>query len=151
MPTPFPLRDRSDRCPGGLRPWRAGDGLLVRLRLIGGRVSSTALGSLVAVTEEFGDAHVYLTARANLEVRGLPGTEQLGTRGVEYVPSSASCVLARLGEGAHGALRARRIALRRRHVPGARRRLARIAVRPHAATGQLFAALDCLLLLQPTA
>lgn len=66
-------RTRSDRCPGVLRPWRAEDGLLVRLRLIGGRVTSAALHAVLAVAEEYGDGRVQLTGRANLQVRGLPG------------------------------------------------------------------------------
>ncbi len=68
-------RTRSDRCPGALRPWRAADGLLARLRLIGGRLPSASLRALLAVAEEYGDGRVYLTARANLQVRGLPGTD----------------------------------------------------------------------------
>ena len=31
-------RTRGDLCPGALRPWPADDGLLIRLRLIGGAV-----------------------------------------------------------------------------------------------------------------
>ena len=54
-------RKRSDRCPGALRPWPAEDGLLVRLRLIGGRISATSLRSLMSVAEEFGDGRVHLT------------------------------------------------------------------------------------------
>lgn len=66
-------RTRRDRCPGVLRPWPADDGLLVRLRLIGGRVPSAALCSLAAVAQEHGDGRVHVTVRANLQVRGLPG------------------------------------------------------------------------------
>jgi sulfite reductase beta subunit-like hemoprotein len=65
-------RDRTDRCPGIYRPWPAEDGGLVRLRLAGGRLSSRALVDLVGVAEKFADAHVHLTARANLQLRALP-------------------------------------------------------------------------------
>lgn len=68
-------RTRADWCPGALRPWQAADGLLVRLRLIGGRAPATALRSLVDVAEEYGDGRVHTTSRANLQVRALPGSE----------------------------------------------------------------------------
>ena len=67
------VRDRPDRCPGALRPWPAEDGLLVRLRLIGGRVNAASLLSLAELAERFGDGRVRVTGRANLQVRGLPG------------------------------------------------------------------------------
>ncbi|MHA6512498.1 nitrite reductase [Tessaracoccus sp. Z1128] len=67
------LRDRRDRCPGALRPWPADDGLLVRLRLIGGRVATRSLVALAAVAERFGDGRVRVTGRANLQVRAFPG------------------------------------------------------------------------------
>lgn len=68
------IRTRSDRCPGALRPWEADDGLLVRLRLIGGQVGAGSLRALVAVAERYGDGRVHLTGRANLQLRGLPGS-----------------------------------------------------------------------------
>lgn len=66
-------RVRADRCPGVLRPWPADDGLLVRLRLIGGRLPATSLARLLEVSAEFADGAVHLTKRANLQIRGLPG------------------------------------------------------------------------------
>jgi len=66
-------RHRSDRCPGALRPWPAEDGLLVRLRLIGGNISATELVALADAAEQLGDGRVHLTSRANLQVRAFPG------------------------------------------------------------------------------
>lgn len=71
----MPTRTRPDRCPGALRPWPAEDGLLVRLRLVGGRITRAELADLVAVAEEYGDGRVHLTGRANLQLRGLPGAD----------------------------------------------------------------------------
>jgi precorrin-3B synthase len=68
-------RTRRDRCPGALRPWPAQDGLLVRLRLIGGRVASPALRALAVAAEKFGDGRVHVTVRANLQVRAFPGRD----------------------------------------------------------------------------
>ncbi|WP_197379325.1 nitrite reductase [Mycolicibacterium mengxianglii] len=67
-------RTRADLCPGVHRPWRADDGLLVRLRLVGGRLPVSALRRLLDVSERFSDGCIHLTARANLQVRGLPGS-----------------------------------------------------------------------------
>lgn len=55
-----------------LRPWPADDGLLVRLRLVGGRVRSAQLRALIDVAESFGDGRIHVTSRANLQVRGFP-------------------------------------------------------------------------------
>jgi precorrin-3B synthase len=49
--------------------------MLVRLRLIGGRLPAAALLALLEAAERFGDGRVHLTNRANLQVRGFPGTE----------------------------------------------------------------------------
>ncbi len=67
-------RTRPDRCPGVLRPWPADDGALVRIRVPGGRLPSGSLLALAAVAEEYGDARVRVTRRANLQLRGLPLT-----------------------------------------------------------------------------
>lgn len=67
-------RTRADMCPGALRPWPADDGLLVRLRLVGGRLPITSLRRLVEVSGQHADGSIHLTARANLQIRGLPGT-----------------------------------------------------------------------------
>ena len=73
-------RIRPDRCPGALRPWPAHDGLLVRLRLPGGRVRPDQLRALSQVAQRYGDGQVHVTTRANLQLRAmpaLPGSETL--------------------------------------------------------------------------
>jgi len=65
-------RTRADRCPGVLRPWPADDGALVRIRVPGGQLRSSALVALTAVAEEYGDGRVRVTRRANLQLRALP-------------------------------------------------------------------------------
>jgi len=76
-------RTRGDLCPGVLRPWPAEDGGLVRLRLIGGGISVEQLAALSQVSATYGDGNVHLTARANLQVRGLPLAD--GCLGAEVV------------------------------------------------------------------
>ena len=66
-------RTRADMCPGVWRPWQADDGLLVRIRLMGGLLPTAALQRLSEVSQHYGDGRVYLTRRANLQLRGLPG------------------------------------------------------------------------------
>ncbi|WP_017600149.1 hypothetical protein [Nocardiopsis lucentensis] len=74
MDSPSPsLRTRRDRCPGALRPWPADDGLLVRLRLVGGRFPARSLLALAAVAAEYGDGRIHVTGRANVQLRALPG------------------------------------------------------------------------------
>lgn len=70
---PSTVRTRPDRCPGVLRPWPADDGLLVRLRLVGGLLPARSLRALAAVAEEYGDGRIHVTGRANLQLRALPG------------------------------------------------------------------------------
>ncbi len=54
-----------------LRPWIAGDGALVRLRLVGGLLPTAALRSLLVIAEEHADGTVQLTKRGNLQLRGI--------------------------------------------------------------------------------
>jgi precorrin-3B synthase len=54
-----------------LRPWIADDGALVRLRLIGGALPTQALADLMLIAGDHADGHLYLTKRANIQLRGL--------------------------------------------------------------------------------
>lgn len=69
--TAQPTRSYRDRCPGVLRPWIADDGALVRLRLIGGRLTANALLQLTECAADFGDGNLYVTGRANVQIRGI--------------------------------------------------------------------------------
>lgn len=55
-----------------LRPWRADDGALVRVRLAGGHLPARALAGLAQVAQDHGDGQIHLTRRANLQLRALP-------------------------------------------------------------------------------
>jgi precorrin-3B synthase len=50
---------------------QTGDGLLARLRVAGGRLTPTALGELAHIAGSFGNGAIEITARGNLQVRGL--------------------------------------------------------------------------------
>jgi precorrin-3B synthase len=73
MTTDIRMRARADMCPGVWRPWQADDGLLVRIRLVGGRLPTDALQRLSEVSQRHADGRIYLTRRANLQLRGLAG------------------------------------------------------------------------------
>ncbi len=64
-------RHDADRCPGVLRPWIADDGALVRLRLVGGALSAQALADLAIIAGDHADGHLYLTKRANIQLRAI--------------------------------------------------------------------------------
>jgi len=55
-----------------LRPWPAVDGALVRIRLVGGRLTGRALSGLSALAQAHGDGGLHLTARANVQLRAMP-------------------------------------------------------------------------------
>ncbi|GIE22103.1 precorrin-3B synthase [Winogradskya humida] len=64
-------RAEQDACPGALRLHDAADGPLARIRIPGGRITGTQLAELRAIAEEWGDGHIELTSRANLQLRAL--------------------------------------------------------------------------------
>jgi precorrin-3B synthase len=68
-------------CPGALRPMASGDGLIVRLKLTGGIVPVDLAMQIAEWSRRFGNGEIDLTARANLQLRGitdesLPGLQQ---------------------------------------------------------------------------
>jgi len=82
-------RTRADTCPGALRPWQADDGLLVRIRLLGGRLPTRALKRLHEVSQQHADGRIFLTRRANLQLRGLSGDgRQLTTAALAAIEST---------------------------------------------------------------
>ncbi|MFH8257904.1 cobalamin biosynthesis protein CobG [Streptomyces roseolus] len=70
-PGEAPIRDRGDACPGALRLHAAADGLLARLRLPAGRLTSRQVMVLADAAEEMGDGSLSVTSRGNAELRGL--------------------------------------------------------------------------------
>lgn len=66
-----PIRDRDDACPGVVDTSPADDGLIARVRLPGGRLGPRQVRELAALARRFGTGSVDLTARANIQLRGL--------------------------------------------------------------------------------
>ena len=58
-------------CPGALRPMQSGDGLIVRLRPRSAIFSPGELADLADAARHFGNGHIDLTRRANLQIRGV--------------------------------------------------------------------------------
>ena len=63
-----------DVCPGALQVHQAADGALVRVRLPGGTITAPQLATLAGLATEFGAGTVELTARGNVQVRGITDT-----------------------------------------------------------------------------
>jgi precorrin-3B synthase len=58
-------------CPSALRPMLSGDGLVVRLRPRGGRLSSAQAAGIAELSARRGSGLIDLTSRANLQIRGV--------------------------------------------------------------------------------
>ncbi len=58
-------------CPGALRPMPSGDGLIVRVRPHMSRLSLLQLETLNGAAQRFGDGNLYLSNRANVQIRGV--------------------------------------------------------------------------------
>jgi len=66
----------ADRCPGTVAVHQADDGGLARIRVPGGALTRDALVALAGWAVELGNGRLELTARGNLQLRGLaPGGE----------------------------------------------------------------------------
>ena len=64
---------RKGWCPGARRPMQAKDGLLMRLRISGGIVTAATLRGLAQAARAHGNGLFDLSARANLQMRGVRG------------------------------------------------------------------------------
>jgi precorrin-3B synthase len=58
-------------CPGALRPMLSGDGLIVRVRPQSATLGLDELAVLGDAAGRFGNGHIDLTRRANLQIRGV--------------------------------------------------------------------------------
>ena len=58
-------------CPSALRPMLSGDGLVVRLRPRGGRLSAEQAAGIAELAQRCGNGLIDLTSRANLQIRGV--------------------------------------------------------------------------------
>jgi precorrin-3B synthase len=58
-------------CPSAYRPMLSGDGLVVRVRPRGGRLSATQASGLADLAARYGNGLIDLTGRANLQIRGV--------------------------------------------------------------------------------
>jgi len=58
-------------CPGALRPMPSGDGLVVRVRAHGGRLTQAQARGLADLAARHGNGLIDLSARANLQLRGI--------------------------------------------------------------------------------
>lgn len=78
--TDQPTRTGGDRCPGALRLHPAADGGLARMRVPGGLLTADQVDVLADAAARLGDGAVSLTARGNVEIRGLSdaGGAELG-------------------------------------------------------------------------
>ncbi len=68
--TPIAPR-RKGWCPGALRPMETGDGLLVRVRASGGRLTLDQAAAIAEAALACGNGAIGLSARGNLQLRGV--------------------------------------------------------------------------------
>lgn len=58
-------------CPGALRPMQSGDGLVVRVRLPMGAMTSTQAMGIAQAAHRHGNGQIEISNRANLQLRGV--------------------------------------------------------------------------------
>lgn len=58
-------------CPGALRPMMSGDGLVVRVRTRGGRLTSAEARGIADLSRHYGNGLIDLSSRANVQLRGV--------------------------------------------------------------------------------
>lgn len=79
-------------CPGALRPMVSGDGLVVRIRLRGGRLVPDECRIVAELARRHGNGVIDLSARANLQLRGVTPASHAplveGLRGLGLIDAS---------------------------------------------------------------
>lgn len=68
----------TDACPGALQVHQAADGALARIRLPGGMITAAQLAALAAISDRSGSGTLELTARGNVQLRGLTDVTAVG-------------------------------------------------------------------------
>ncbi|MEQ6203072.1 precorrin-3B synthase [Sulfitobacter sp. HNIBRBA2951] len=58
-------------CPGALRPMMSGDGMVVRVRPFGGRLSRAQADAIASLAAAHGNGMLDLSSRANIQIRGV--------------------------------------------------------------------------------
>ncbi len=58
-------------CPGALTPMASGDGLLLRAKVVGARLSLTQASEIAAIALDCGNGRIDLSQRAQLQIRGV--------------------------------------------------------------------------------
>jgi precorrin-3B synthase len=72
-------RDRDiDACPGALQVHQAADGAMARIRLPGGMITAAQMATLAEVSTRLGSGTLELTARGNVQVRGITDVAAVG-------------------------------------------------------------------------
>ena len=61
-------------CPGALTPMESGDGLLLRAKIVGSKLSLTHVSEIVAIALGCGNGRIDLSQRAQLQIRGVRET-----------------------------------------------------------------------------
>lgn len=67
----MPRARDTDACPGALQVYQAADGFLARIRLPAGILTAAQLAALAQVSIQFGSGTLELTARGNVQLRGV--------------------------------------------------------------------------------
>jgi len=74
----MPRARDADACPGALQVHQAADGAMARIRLPGGMITAAQLAALAEVSSRLGSGALELTARGNVQVRGITEVEAVG-------------------------------------------------------------------------
>jgi precorrin-3B synthase len=80
----------TDACPGALQVHQAADGALARIRLPGGALTAAQLAALAEASNRLGSGTVELTARGNVQIRGIIDVAAVGDAiaAAELLPSA---------------------------------------------------------------